>query len=291
MVDPASFFFIVGCQRSGTTMLRLILDCHPEIVCFDEDKAYAALASGQFDVPVGRRLVGFKIPRWTETLLEPFCWDVMQEESARGIYQGQPILFMLRDVRDTVASMLKLKFGGIITWLEACARPILQGKTTDCQSTLAQQLANDLRRVRASGDAPHLVGALYWKYKTMMYFKLREIGVPVYPVRYEMLTRYPRHQLAGVLAFLGVRWDEAVLDHHNRSSENLQITGQPAGNTDPKRSIDARGIGQYPQFLTTQQVQEVMQLAGALNRRVRVECSAGSSMNRLARRVWIALAG
>ena len=29
--DPASPIFIVGCQRSGTTMLRLILDSHPRI--------------------------------------------------------------------------------------------------------------------------------------------------------------------------------------------------------------------------------------------------------------------
>lgn len=36
--DPASPIFIVGCQRSGTTMLRLILDSHPRISCGPETR-------------------------------------------------------------------------------------------------------------------------------------------------------------------------------------------------------------------------------------------------------------
>lgn len=36
-------FFISGCQRSGTTMLRLILESHPFIQCFDEVAGYDIL--------------------------------------------------------------------------------------------------------------------------------------------------------------------------------------------------------------------------------------------------------
>jgi hypothetical protein len=39
----AERFFILGCQRSGTTLLRLILESHPDIFCYDEIKAYAVL--------------------------------------------------------------------------------------------------------------------------------------------------------------------------------------------------------------------------------------------------------
>ncbi|MDF2093738.1 sulfotransferase [Knoellia sp. 3-2P3] len=35
---PSSPIFIVGCQRSGTTMLRLILDSHPRISCGPETR-------------------------------------------------------------------------------------------------------------------------------------------------------------------------------------------------------------------------------------------------------------
>ena len=61
-------FFILGCQRSGTTLLRLILEVHPDVFCYDELKGYAVLQGAiQEDLPHAR-LIGFKIPRWTEQM-------------------------------------------------------------------------------------------------------------------------------------------------------------------------------------------------------------------------------
>jgi len=37
--------FIVGCQRSGTTLLRLILDAHPNVSCGPETLFLVALGS------------------------------------------------------------------------------------------------------------------------------------------------------------------------------------------------------------------------------------------------------
>lgn len=36
-------FYIIGCQRSGTTLMRLILDSHPQVSCVDESSAYDLL--------------------------------------------------------------------------------------------------------------------------------------------------------------------------------------------------------------------------------------------------------
>lgn len=60
------------------------------------------LAEGTLVGP--RRVVGFKVPKWTEMLGEPAPAD----PQAAGVYQGEPIVFLLRDVRDTVASMSRL---------------------------------------------------------------------------------------------------------------------------------------------------------------------------------------
>jgi hypothetical protein len=35
---PDSWFLIVGCQRSGTTMLRLILECHSALQCHELER-------------------------------------------------------------------------------------------------------------------------------------------------------------------------------------------------------------------------------------------------------------
>jgi hypothetical protein len=64
-------FLITGCQRSGTTLLRLILGSHSKIYCYDEYLAYARLRDGDASEAQGYQLVGYKIPRWAEQLNDP----------------------------------------------------------------------------------------------------------------------------------------------------------------------------------------------------------------------------
>src|SRR3989442_1785108 len=59
-------FFILGCQRTGTTLMRLVLECHSKILCFGEVRGYQALTNNERTIPSGKQIVGFKIPRWTE---------------------------------------------------------------------------------------------------------------------------------------------------------------------------------------------------------------------------------
>ena len=127
---PTGRFFIAGCQRSGTTLMRLILECHPDIFCFDETEAYKALLQSPSQQPAGKSLIGFKVPRYTEQFAEPLARDFGLEETAINLYHSDPILFMLRDVRDTVASMMRLK-ARETSWLEFRGRSILAAKIED----------------------------------------------------------------------------------------------------------------------------------------------------------------
>jgi len=120
-------FFIVGCQRTGTTLLRLVLECHPEIACLDETNSYRSLSNLKATVPRSKTLLGFKIPRWTEQLHEATLGDFGQTETAAQFYDGEPLIFLLRDVRDTVVSMCQLRMGRQ-TWMDVAGRPILDSK-------------------------------------------------------------------------------------------------------------------------------------------------------------------
>ncbi|MBF0635142.1 MAG: sulfotransferase, partial [Nitrospinae bacterium] len=68
--DGMERFFISGCQRSGTTMLRLALESHPDVHCFDEiigNDILVREAKGEkaeFTVKEGATRIGFKIPRF-----------------------------------------------------------------------------------------------------------------------------------------------------------------------------------------------------------------------------------
>jgi hypothetical protein len=88
---------ITGCQRSGTTLLNLMLDSHPDLNGVDE---------GQFEPD---RLMHFrtnrsfhpvvvlKLPQFSHMLPSLVTWPAVR------------ILWLERDPRDVVASMLKLK--------------------------------------------------------------------------------------------------------------------------------------------------------------------------------------
>src|SRR5450432_804888 len=120
-------FFILGCQRTGTTLIRLILDAHPEVFCYDELKGYAALQKCVQENLPHVRLIGFKIPRWTEQLTHRVLFDEGLEGPCHNFYRGERILFLQRDVRDTIASMLKLK-AGESNWCDIWVPRIIEAK-------------------------------------------------------------------------------------------------------------------------------------------------------------------
>jgi hypothetical protein len=259
--QPARFF-ILGCQRSGTTLLRLILECHPHVCCLDEQNAYRALACGEA-LPPGKLRVGFKIPRWTEVLAAPSFQDEQWGRIVGPLYRGEPLLFVLREARDTVASMLRLRASRQHNWLDYWGRRELAHKMKD--PDFCDRFYREIDTLRACGDALHLVGALYWKYKTQAYFQYRDCGWPVCPVRYEPLVASPEENLRRVLACLGLSWDSALLDHPHFPHTEVGPDGTTTGKTDPRRPIDTYSVGQWRQVLSTEQEAGILAIAGALN--------------------------
>jgi len=251
-------FFIAGCQRSGTTMLRLVLDSHPDIRCLDEALAYDDLA-GRSEVPstassARHRAIGFKIPRFSEQLTWP---EMVDPDYGRlpTFYDGEKTLFIVRDACDVIASMMSLKADESRSWLERYALQILQctlpSHSGNAQFT--QKLA-----MLEHGELPmHLVGALYWELKNQGLPALRRAGYPVLPLRYETLVKQPRPHLEAVMRFLDLRWSEALLMHHQLAHDGLDASGMAIGNTNPKRAIDSASIGHAALLLSDLQRHEI----------------------------------
>ncbi|WP_369669649.1 sulfotransferase, partial [Enterococcus faecium] len=57
---PKNPFFIVGSPRSGTNLMRLILDSHPEIICYGEPTSYNCFRQPQH-IKHHASAVGFQI--------------------------------------------------------------------------------------------------------------------------------------------------------------------------------------------------------------------------------------
>jgi len=253
-------FFISGCQRSGTTMLRLILESHPCIQCFDEGIGYSILVreskgeASEFVAKEKASLVGFKIPRFAEQL----TWSEFSDPDYgvfSSFYKDQKVIHIFRGVLDVVASMIRLKTPGGASWLDKYGRNILQAQ-------IANHNISDIYRrkymaLERQGLPDHMVGALYWEIKNQGFFDLLEQNKPVYAIGYETLVSSPKKELHKLGKFLEVSWNDSMLNHHEHPHGELDENGVAIGFTDSRRPIDTQSIDGYRNFLTEDQIHDV----------------------------------
>ena len=241
-------------------MLRLILESHHSIQCFDESKGYEFLVKeakgGQFELPVraGSILQGFKIPRFAEQLVQPIFSDP-DYGIFPSFYKGEKVIHIIRDVLDVVGSMIKLKIGNQVSWLEKYGKFILRNMIE--RENLPSFYKIKYADIAVLGFPAHLVGALYWGIKNQGYFDLIEENNPVYLVKYESLVAAPEKELHAVCQYLEVQWSDSLLNHPAHGHGELDENGRAIGGTDPKRGIDMQSVGMHRFFLTDDQVNEI----------------------------------
>jgi len=265
------YFFISGCQRSGTTLLRLILESHEKIQCFDEVIGYEILVSQskgqpvQYPVKKGAKYIGFKIPRFTEQLINESFVDPDYGELP-SFYKNQKVIYIFRNVLDVVSSMMKLKISKDISWLEKYGIKILESmvKSENLDSKYAKKYSD----LRLKDWPAHLVGALYWEIKNQGFFDLLENGKHVYPLSYEKLVSASEVELVKLCEFLKIEWSDALLNHYNYSHGELDEMGKAIGNTDPTRAIDNRSVGTYKLILSEQQVCQIKEFTEDMSNQI-----------------------
>ena len=258
--DGMERFFISGCQRSGTTMLRLALESHPDVHCFDEIVGNDILVreakgeKAEFTVKEGATRIGFKIPRFAEQM----AWPQFNEYDYGvfpSFYKGQKVIHIVRDALDVIGSMMRLKDEGSMSWIEKYGRAILKFMVANPNiRPLYKRKYEELERLNLP---VHLVGALYWEIKNQGLFDLLEQGKPAYAVKYESLVAEPKSELLKLARFLGLSWSDSLLNHPEHPHAELYGEGLAIGLTDPRRPIDMQSVGSYRQFMTEAQVRDV----------------------------------
>lgn len=242
-------FFILGCQRSGTTLLRLILDSHPDIVCYDEEVGYTAIENSvpteELTAGHAPALLGFKLPIWTELFAE---YPEFFERFGRD-----KVLFLDRDIHEVVASMMVLP-----GFLDAEVRTV-QGWLDDPSRSFAQVCNGfDLSALQRplTTEQKLQLAARYWTYKRSSYDGIVRRGFEAYRVHYRDLVLQPETTLRDVTQFLGVRWHDDLLAHHRLPHGELTDDGGIGiGGINARRAIDAASLDKYKEVLTIAQLE------------------------------------
>ncbi|HEY1707503.1 MAG TPA: sulfotransferase [Rhizomicrobium sp.] len=201
--------FIGGVPRSGTTLLRVILDSHPNIFCGTELRVIQGLAqlwrnawdsaadplraaygidADTFRAIFRDLILSFLKPAWDRSgkprLAEKTPSNFLAFAELRLLFPDSPLIHIIRDGRDVVTSRIERDLD-LAPDIDPVAIAALRARNW------AEAMA---MRARLLEDA----------HFTTHYFE----------VRYEDLVREPWRELARLFAFLGEPFDERVLAFH-----------------------------------------------------------------------------
>jgi len=256
-VTLPKIFFILGCQRTGTTLMRLILESHSKVSCVDENRGYEILSNQTFlknelKKNNKKNWIGFKTPRITEQMFEPFLADVGINLRTKNMYKGMPIIFMVRNILDSVASMKTLDQDGT-SWLKIWAK-----QTVDfwCETTpnFKRKFKRELALLEKTKNKDIVAGAIYWKYKNSSYFKYKDEAVPLIKIKYEDLVTEKKATVKKVLNFLNLEWEDSVLEPEKHIHTETDEFGITVGKNNTKIPINENSINRYKKILSRNEI-------------------------------------
>lgn len=195
--------FILGCQRSGTTLMQQIFDADLDAKVYGEFSEITLTQStpnlrlrplDEVKAIIDRnpaRLVVAKPIAETQNALQLL-----------GHFPGAKVVFLYRHYAAVASSNLKLfgRLNGINN-----LRPIVHGETDNWRSegVPAEVRALVTRHFREDMN-PYDAAALFWYVRNRFYFDLGlDRRADVLPLRYEDLLRDPAGRMAGLYRFVG----------------------------------------------------------------------------------------
>lgn len=266
-----NLFFIFGAGRSGTTLLKRILNCHSMCFVLEEGFAYLSIQNPilmKLDkiFHANKKLLGLKTPLLSDCLLDknfiPYPSQRYDDNITKhmfNIYSNDPIIFLVRDVRDRVSSAINLakKLGNISdsqssavyeSWIKK--NPYIQ-KHFQKEINMISKLDNKL----------HAYLALDWKIKNLSFFAYQEKKYPVHLTKYEELVKHTKTQLEKIFSFLDIPYENSVIDFYRQPQADLKSAGVDSNYDDTKRIADTKSIELYKNFLTSDQINEIMDIS------------------------------
>lgn len=282
-----TFVFVIGCQRSGTTLAGQILGAHPRGVLLDEtDGIYPWFddldpeTAGDLPGlgPVLRRAgakyseaearVRFADP---ESLAPQVSHIVFKAPNltyafARIARLAVPvrIVALVRDPRAVVASMTKLAH---IPMVENQMRRI------EADPDLCARFHRELADLRRPDTGQHIKRAIIWRIKSGMGADFSALDLPCHRVRYEDLVACKTETVAALQRATGLPPSDRMLAHHQ------VYRGTGPGGTRRTRGVDASSLHLWQDVLDAAQGAAVMTAAGALAQQLGYGAGAGDDRN------------
>jgi hypothetical protein len=225
------YVFLVGCLRSGTTLLQRIVAAHPQIAVIDEtqwlprwyERRVGLTRDGMVTPELGRRVQAHR--RFARLEVEPASVDVLLAEGARRHYAD--FVTELFDLHGQLKGkpLVGEKSPGYVRhlptlhelWPEAKIVHLIRDGRDVALSVLDWSKGERTAgRFPTWAEDPVTTTALWWEWHVRLG---REAGAKIgpeqyYELQYESLVADPEGQCAGLCGFLAVPYEGSMLRFH-----------------------------------------------------------------------------
>jgi tetratricopeptide (TPR) repeat protein len=223
--DPSELpVFVVGLPRSGTTMTEQIIAAHPEGGGVGESRRIGGLA---------RAMIG---------------------RNQRGLFarmrEGGPV--RCRELATGYVKMLKFMAPGALRVVDKMPHNFMNigfislffpgARIVHCLRNPADNFISAFqRRMNVNHSysyAPEDYALYYKEYRRLMAHWHQLLPGRIFDLRYEDTTGNPRETVARLLEFLGLPWDEACLNFHERGAMVKTFSRQQVRNPINRASVE-----------------------------------------------------
>ncbi len=214
--------FVVGSMRSGSTMLRLILDSHPNIAIGAETGFVGALEATKV-IPNWRYgAEWYTRIGWTEPELD---------QRLRGFYAGMFERYAASQGKPRWGEKTPFHTSHIPTMARVFPDAVFVG--------IVRHPGGVAASLRKNFNYTFSDGLSYWEATNLeMVRAASELGCRFTLCRYEELVQVGQPVLRELLAWLGEPWSDNVLEHH-RVQRDKGVPRAADGSTSTRDPIDA----------------------------------------------------
>lgn len=278
-----SLILIVGCQRSGTTLLGQLLGADRSALLVDEDEgAYDLLGTVIEEGGLNLERIAPILARADEKYKRPRTGPrgvplasvahlVLKVPNAttdfaaiQSITHPKSVIFAVRDVRDVVCSMSRLPY-----------IPMLANQTSRLRGSpiVRERHAAALERLEDQRVSPDVRKAIVWRVKTSFYSDFAASPLSGFTVRYEDVVEDPAGQVPRLMRHVG-------MTARTPTYHPAEMMGIGPGLTFRERPVDLASAGRWKRVLPPEAEEEVWAEAESLMQALGYRREAGLTNTR-----------
>lgn len=235
-VQSRQVIFVGGVPRSGTTLLRAMLDAHPDVHCGEETRVIPRILSmrNRWDKSnkEHQRLVEAGMDQEVlDRATRAFISEIIMGHGLPSKYLCNKDPLALNYMQDVVRLYPKAKFVLMIRDGRSVAYSIVSRNVT----------------ITGVNSKSYMSAAMFWnKVVTRMTRDCSMLGKHrCLEVRYEKLVKSPRAWMQGILGFLNVPWNENVLHHEQFINSEVLLSRMELSSSQVEKAVNTGALEKW----------------------------------------------